>query len=128
MQRMPLFWRSLGESNPSFEDEPRVLTDRRRDRNGAFIVKKLINQAYHNIICSVLLFYPDDLCVTNVSVIILSSIILIPDTKSPEVIPVAQNIESPLAISSKLYFFDRSIIPIALALCLSLSVLNINLP
>ena len=39
------------------------------------------------------------LCVTKVSVIYLLSLIITPFTKSPVVIPVAQNIESPLTIS-----------------------------
>ena len=38
--------------------------------------------------------------------------------------PVAQNIESPETISFNSYFFDKSIIPIFLALFLSSSVLN----
>ena len=35
------------------------------------------------------------------------SSILIPDTKSPDVIPVAQKIESPETISLSSYFFDN---------------------
>ena len=37
---------------------------------------------------------------------------LIPDTKSPDVIPVAQKIESPLTISFNSYFFVKFLIPI----------------
>ena len=46
------------------------------------------------------------LWVTSVSEINLSSSIFIPETKSPEVIPVAQKIESPLIISFKSYFCE----------------------
>ena len=56
------------------------------------------------------------------------SINSIPATKSPEVIPVAQKIESPVTISSNSYFFIKSFIPIFFALSLSSSVLNKNLP
>ena len=52
-------------------------------------------------------FRPDDLCVTKVSEINSSPSIIIPDTKSPEVIPVAQKIESPEIISFISYFFDN---------------------
>ena len=54
--------------------------------------------------------------------------VLIPDTKSPEVIPVAQKIESPLTISSRKYFLFKSTIPNFLASLISFSLSNINLP
>ena len=46
-------------------------------------------------------FKPDDLCVIKVSEKKILLSILIPETKSPDVIPVAQKIESPDTISSK---------------------------
>ena len=49
-------------------------------------------------------------------------------TRSPEVMPVAQKIESPLTISFKSYFLFKSFIPIFFALRISSSVLNKNLP
>ena len=72
-------------------------------------------------------FKPEDLCVTNVSVKNSLSRISIPLTKSPEVIPVAQKIESPFTISCNSYFFVKSFIPILFARTLSSSVSNINL-
>ena len=50
-------------------------------------------------------FRSDDLCVTKVSEINLLPLISIPETRSPEVIPVAQKIESPETISFISYFF-----------------------
>ena len=88
------------------------------------------NQAYRIIFWFnfTTFFKPECLCVTKVSEINLSSLNLMPETKSPEVIPVAQKIESPLIISFKSYFFERSLIPISLALFLSVAVSNKNLP
>ena len=68
------------------------------------------------------------LCVTSVSDIYLLLLIFTPFTKSPEVIPVAQKIESPVTISFKSYFLLSSLIPIFSALEISFSSLNINLP
>ena len=54
--------------------------------------------------------------------------LFIPELRSPDVIPVAQKIESPETISLIEYFLFKSFIPIFLALNLSFSVSNINLP
>ena len=69
-----------------------------------------------------------DVIVTKVSEIYSSLFMFIPLTISPEVIPVAQKIESPFTISFILYFLSKSVIPIFLALKISFSLLEINLP
>ena len=56
-------------------------------------------------------FSPEDLCVTKVSEINLFPWISIPETRSPEVIPVAQKIESTETISFNSYFFLGHLYP-----------------
>ena len=52
----------------------------------------------------------------------------IPDITSLVVIPVAQNIESPLTISFNSYFLFKSVMPIFFASSISFLLSNINLP
>ena len=74
-----------------------------------FIVKPLIYQVYIKVFSFLIIFLNLlSLWVTNVSDVQLLLLISIPLTKSPDVMPDAQNIESPVTISLRLYFLLRS--------------------